>query len=341
MKVLLIGSFEYTIYAPAFESGFKALGHEVISIDYRNYLYGGDKIGSFLTRVQNRYHVGYKMKKYNRDIEEIACETNPDFIFLYRCYHIWPSTIRRLKKKGFFIFTYNNDDPFSGCPSKKYYRFFQAIIPLVDVNYVYRKKNFADYQSVKSKDTQLLLPYYLEHDNYFENCDDDIPVAFIGHYENDGRDRYIKRMLDAEIPVSVFSSGWHESPMYEEIKSCILPRKMGTEYNRYLNRCKIALVFLSRRNNDTYTRRCFEIPATRTLMLSEYTDDLNSLFPDGECAVYFHNEEEAVNKCKWLLSHPEEIRRIAQNGYKRVRELGATEVDRCRQIVSYFQFKER
>ena len=34
MKILLVGSFEHPMYAPAFESGFKALGNEVVTVKY-------------------------------------------------------------------------------------------------------------------------------------------------------------------------------------------------------------------------------------------------------------------------------------------------------------------
>ena len=71
-------------------------------------------------------------------------------------------------------------------------------------------------------------------------------------------------------------------------------------------------------------------------MLSEYTDDLNRMFPADECAVYFKSPEEMVEKCKYLLSHPDEIKRIAENGYNRLKELGGSEIDRCRQIVETY-----
>ena len=96
-------------------------------------------------------------------------------------------------------------------------------------------------------------------------------------------------------------------------------------------------MFLSKLNSDTYTRRCFEIPATQTLMLSEYTDDLNEMFPSDKCAVYFTTPEELVVKCKYLLSHPNEIKQIAENGYKRLKELGGSEIDRCRQIIETYK----
>lgn len=337
MKILLVGSFNHPMYAPAFESGFKALGHNVISLDYENYLYGNGKLGSLMTQVQNRLHLGPKLFNYNRDIINQAKKHRPDFIFLYRCYNIWPSTVKKLKQMGFFVFTYNNDDPFSGTPNLGFYRNFHRILNLSDANFVYRKKNIADYESVGAKNIQVLLPYFIEKSNFYEPCEDTIPVAFLGHYENDGRDKYIKALVDADIPVTIFNgSDWESAPLYENIKSCIKSGKRGAEYNHTINQCQIAIVFLSKLNSDTYTRRCFEIPATKTLMLSEYTDDLNNMFPSDKCAVFFKTPEEMVEKCHYLLNHQEEIKLIAENGYERLKELGGSEVDRCRQIIETY-----
>ena len=68
MKILLVGSFEHPMYAPAFESGFKALGNEVVTVKYDDYLYGSGTINALLTRVQNRIHIGYRLSAYNNDI---------------------------------------------------------------------------------------------------------------------------------------------------------------------------------------------------------------------------------------------------------------------------------
>ncbi len=338
MRILLVGSFEHPMYAPAFESGFSALGHDVEVVKYEDYLYGFGGIGVLLTKIQNRLHIGLKLKHYNKEILMKVQKNKPDFVFLYRCYNIWPKTIEKIKHLNCCVITYNNDDPFSGTPDLGFYRFFQRILKLADINYVYRKKNIADYESVGAKNVKVLLPYYIGKNNYREECEDTIPIAFLGHFENDGRDSYIKALIEAGVPVTVFNgSDWEAAPLYEDIKLCIKPGKRGKDYNHTINECQIAIVFLSKLNNDTYTRRCFEIPATQTLMLSEYTDDLNAMFPADECAVYFRNPDELVKKCKHLLENPLEIKRIARNGYSRLMELGGSEVDRCNQIIETYK----
>ena len=43
-----------------------------------------------------------------------------------------------------------------------------------------------------------------------------------------------------------------------------------------------------------------------------------------------------VEKCRYLLSQPEEIKRVAENGYQRLKQIGGSEVDRCHQIVETY-----
>ena len=334
MKILVVGSFRHEMYAPAFVDGFRSLGHEVMEVDYENYhLKGSNALSRFHNRFQDRYHYGVKMWKYNESIIDIVGKFKPDFVFLYRCYHVFPKTVKIISNLT-KVFSYNNDDPFSGVPSKSYFRHFIGDASYCTINYVYRPRNIDDYAKIGICNTKVLLPYYLRRQNNHISCDKDIPFAFLGHFENDGRDEYILKLKEAGIPVVVYGDEkWKDAPLYNEIKDVVYPDKRGSEYNLTINRCQVCLVFFSKLNHDTYTRRCFEIPATKTVMLCEYTDDMNRMFPDGECAVYFRNAEELVVKAKELLSRPTEIARLATNAYSRLQEIGGSEVDRCRQII--------
>ena len=89
------------------------------------------------------------------------------------------------------------------------------------------------------------------------------------------------------------------------------------DYKKALCGAKIALCFFSKLNRDTYTRRCFEIPATGTLLLSEYSDDLASLYQEGEEADFFKNKEEMIQKIKLYLGNDDLRSRVAVNGNQR------------------------
>lgn len=324
------------MYAPAFAIGFRTLGHDVRCIKTESYRY--PQCLHLFNKLSARFHIGYPVHRLNKDVVKTAEEYGPDLVFLYRCCSIRGKTVSLLKEKGCIVYTYNNDDPFSDIPDRFYNRHFKRTIRLADENYVYRKKNIGDYLSLGIKAPRVLLPYFLSTQNFYMDVPNDIPIAFVGHYEGDGRDALLLSLRKAGLPVSLYSStqSWRRSPYFEEIKDFIQPGAYGADYNKLLNRIEIAIVFLSKINHDTYTRRCFEIPATSTLMLCEYTDDMDALFPEDECACYFRSGTELIDKCRYLLSRPDEVKRIAANGYKRVQEIGGTEVDRCRQVLEDF-----
>ena len=97
----------------------------------------------------------------------------------------------------------------------------------------------------------------------------------------------------------------------------------------------MALCFLSKLNRDTYTRRCFEIPATGTLMLSEHTDDLASLYKEGEEADFFRTREELIEKLKLYFGNEPLRQTVAANGYQRVMADGHDVVSRMEQVLAW------
>lgn len=327
MRIIVVGSFKWEMYAPAIYHSLKKMGHEVYAIEYKEPYKKKILFLSFLSRIEERFHIGLRINKANRELINKVKEVLPDLVFIYRGVFVYPSTIKNIKQEGCRVFSYNNDDPFSGIPSCFYWQLYLRSAQYCDINFVYRKKNINDFAKIGIKNTQILMPYYLKENNYPLDIQRDIDIAFVGHFENDGRDYYIKALLDAGLDVTVFGDQyWLKAPLYNEIKGCLRESKRGEEYNKVLNRIKIALVFLSKINQDTYTRRCFEIPATCGLMLCEYTDDMNTMFTEDVEAVYFRTPEELVEKCKKLLANPSLITKIAFNGYKKI-ILGRHSVD--------------
>lgn len=336
MKIIIVGDFVHEMYEKALYNAFKELGEEVIAFEL--YKYSGNNIFSrFIRKVQSRLLTGPIISKLNSDLIRQVREQKPDLIFLYRTPQIFAKTVIEIKKLGTKVFSYNNDDPFSGIPTLRFWRHYQETAKFCDHNFVYRKKNILDFKNIGIENVSVLRSYYIKENNFPIVCDKKYDVIFIGHYENDGRDKYIKALIDAGISITVFGDKfWKKSSMYKQIKSVIKASKRGKEYNETLNRAKIALVFLSKINADTYTRRCFEIPAAKTLMLSEYTDDLNSMFEADKEAVYFSYPEELVNKCRYLLNNRELISEISNNGYRKLTQAGHEVTDRAKEIMKKY-----
>lgn len=337
MKVLIVGEDRFPIYEKAFKKAFIGLGLECDIFGWYPYTSGN----SLVDKVQNKFLFGPNVNQLNNELYKKVLEYQPDLLFLYRPTMIFLKTLDRIKKElNLKIFIYHNDDPFSKLHPRYLNRHYMRLLPLCDRIFSYRQKNLKDYKKLGYENISLLRSYYLKEKNYYiPNSEKLYDVIFIGHFEDDGRDEYILNLLKNDIKVKVFGPNWKSSKYYNNIveKSGTIKAVYGDEYNLVLNQAKIALVFLSKLNHDTYTRRCFEIPATQTLMLSEYSDDIVSMFEKEKEADYFRNKEEMLEKINYYLQHDNLRHKIGMNGYNRLLQDGHEVTERVREILSVYE----
>lgn len=337
IKILLVGDDTYDMYVKAFYTSFLELGYKNVKLFALNhYMKSDSAIGKLSWRVQSNIAFGPGIIRLNNLLLEYIEESTPDLVFLYTVRVIFPSTIRKIKKMGIKIFMYNNDNPFASYFPKYFWRHYRESLKYADVGFVYRKQNISDYQEKGCKHVELLRSYYMRSRNYpIKEKQLEVPkVVFLGHNEQDERASYIKALLEQGISVGVPKGGWEEF----ESNNPYLVKLENThaKYNEIMNSAEIAIVFLSKINHDTYTRRCFEIPATKTLMLSVYTEDIASMFEADKEAVYFKSKDEFVDKVKYYLDHDEERERISQAGYERLIKDGHEVKNRTLQIVKKY-----
>ena len=341
MRVLVVGSFRFEIYAKAFYDAFRRLGHDVLKLDTEEFVAKGP-FGSVAEKMKHQWLVGSSINFADGVLRRRVSDFRPDLVFLYHCYFFHPSAIRDISKMA-TVFSYDNDDPFERRKDKHNSSFYLEAARYCHLNYVYRRKNVEDFARIGVKNAKVLLPYYIETRNFPIPCEKDTPLAFVGHWEDDGRDRMIKALLDAGLPFELYgdAANWSNSPLWPRLENVYYGPAVGEDYNKVLNRTQVALVFFSKANNDTYTRRCFELPATKTVMLSEYTEDMDKLWPANECCVYFRSKEELVHKACKLLDHEELRQRIAQNAFNRLKAIGGSETDRVREIIADYELIAR
>lgn len=292
MNILQVGDFRFDYYDQSlFESMIKH--NEVENVDkfewrnyFSNYQYNNWFKKIFYT-IENRFKVGPVVNRINRDLIEKTNSKKYDVIFLWRAIHIFPETIEEMRKNSVVI-GYNNDQTFSSHHPWWLFRLLKKSIPYYDHFFVYRPK---DISAIESRGTtaSVFMPTF-DQDRIFpiEPRFQNFDIAFIGHFEDDGRDELILKMLEKGFNVLLRGQRWSESKHYK-----VLTDAMGEivpaydDYNKCLNSAKVCLSFLSKLNSDGYTRRTLEIPATKTTMLAEFTKEQATMFePDIE-AVYF------------------------------------------------------
>lgn len=332
MTILLAGSFRYEIYELAMAKALGLLGWSVHKFRWGDYL-----SDSLLGKIQQKYLWGPSIKRINGALIENCRSLHPHVVFINRGIYITSETIYELKNYTKLVVSYNNDDPFGDYNDKRWRHFVKAI-PAYDINFVYREKNIQDYGNAGANNVYLMRSYYLPKlHRPVQLTDEDrkrfqSDVVYIGHCEPDQRIEYIEALIGAEIHIRLFGTYWKRYlPGNLRKKLGNIRPLRGDDYTKALCASKIALCFLSKLNNDSYARRCFEIPACGTLLMSERTDTLKKLYEEDKEAVYFSDSKELIKKVQDLLNDPEKRNAIAEAGRKRCISEGHDVVSRMRE----------
>lgn len=334
MRVLVVGDWHSDLHETEVCKSLRRLGHDALEFKWFQYFaFDADRprsFGALLKRLQNKYVVGPLVAKINRDFLTQVRHQKPDLIFVYRGTHLMASTLQSIRNElpDCKLVGYNNDDPFS--PTQPWYlwRHFMASIPVYDLMLAYRHANLEDFKRAGARKVDLMRSWYVpdrsfpvqlsEDDRKQYECD----VVFIGHYEPDQRLEYLEAIVRKGYRLRLFgpTKYWQKPLEQSPVLSHLAPTRMvwGEDYNKALCGAKIALCFFSKLNRDTYTRRCFEIPATQTLMLSEYSEDLASLYARGHEADYFDSKEQMLDRIELYNSDLSLQKRVALNGYLKV-----------------------
>lgn len=359
MRILLAGDWHSGLHEEAISKALVSRGHEVSCFKWNTYFSKHSKsfrdaAGWFLERLQNKFLLGPLVTRLNEDLVLYAQKCRPDAILIYRGSHVLKRTVARLVNDHpqAAVVGYNNDDPFSPNYPRWLWRHYLGAVPAYDLVLAYRVGNLHDLRVIGAKRTELWRSWFVadthrppvltEEDLRRYACD----VVFVGHYENDGRLDALDLLVKEGVSVRVFgpykglgASGWHgkiERSRYlrEQGPTQYL---YGGEYVKAIGSAKIALCFLSKLNRDTYTRRCFEIPAIGTALFSEYSSDLESLFLEGKEAEFFRSPEELAMKVRLYLANREQLVSLAKNGERRVHADGHDIEGRVAQLEKWFE----
>lgn len=328
---------------PAFADALTKIGHEVVPFAFHDFFNG--KLGHYQSALPVS---GPALLSLNRSLLKKVYAAKPDLVLVWNGTHVLPRTLRVIKSAGAVLASYNNDDPFGhrihdSVPwyHRYLWRWYIKCLEYFDINFVYRTVNVKEAASFGARNIHVLKPYFIsDQDKPIElseaerrqtACD----VVFIGHYEPDGREEYLRALVNAGVHVRLYGGKYWTRNVLGDLADYFgdIAPVYGRDYVKTLCGAKMCLAILSKMNRDTYTRRCFEIPACGRLLLCERTDDLKEMFIEGEEAIFFSGKEELVEKVLWLLKHPVEIERIAEAGRRRVWADGHDVISRARQFV--------
>lgn len=338
MQILIVGDWSYSIYEQALSESLKKIGCSVNSFNISKYF----KSRSLLKRLENRYSIGGTIKAVNRDLSKSLTNEAYDVVFFYRVRHVNSELVKNYKSinpNTKFVY-YNNDDPFSINYQASYWKKSIELSKCCDLIYSYRYKNITDFKRVTSNKTiKLLPPSYVKSKDVLSKQEVKIYDAiFVGHYENDGRDQTINFLQKNNINILVCGTGWNDSPLRADIENVqgrpIAP-VYGALYNKTLASSYFALIFLSKLNNDTFTRRNYEIPAAKTIPITENVSlsRKNNLPILNQEDYYFSNKEELLYILRSKLENKQALLKECNQYFDRLVSNENEITDRAKQLI--------
>lgn len=325
---MIVGAWRWEMYEQAFARGMRENGVEVLELSstpFFDHRFGRLQLALPIPTVS--------LFRFNRAVISTASKHRPDWVLFWRPTHIVPSTVRKLNALGIRSGSYNNDDPFGptahgNVPWHHHFLWYWYLkcLPHFACNFFFRRVNCIEAGAHEARHAEVLLPYFRPwRDRPLELTKEDqdrfgTDVVFVGHYERDGRELAIRALMSAGLKVKIWGGHYWSPVVLGDLYRSLAPitPAEGDDYAKALCGAKVCLAFLSKLNRDTYTRRCFEIPACGGVMLAERTEDLKRLFEEDKEACYFSSTSELVEKALWLVENPNVRRRIAQAGLRRV-----------------------
>lgn len=343
---MLVGDWHSKVHEDPASLALSSLGHQVCGFAWHTYFSSRERLTGLWNRFQNKYLMGPQIRSLNADLLAEAAKFRPELVFVYRGTHILPSTIRQMHEclPGLVIIGYNNDDPFAPAQPRWLWRHFLACLPEYDAALAYRHHNLEDFSRHGARRVFLLRSWFVPAINHPVKLSPEeksrfrTDVVFIGHFEDDGRLQMLEEIVKQGMQLKLFGPvGWDEAVAKSPWLRPLGPIRpvWGDDYNKALCGAKVALCFFSRLNRDSYTRRCFEIPATGTLMLSEYSEDLAAMFTEGRDADYFRSTEELIGKLRLYLTDDSRRASVAASGLRRVHADGHDVQSRLRAMLQW------
>ena len=169
----------------------------------------------------------------------------------------------------------------------------------------------------------------------------DLDFCFVGLWSRK-RQQYIEAALDVTANGAVYGPKWFRKTFRDaRLRRVVKGRYIGGEpLVRLYNRTKVVINVTEwgaagGAQRSGMTMRLFEVPATRTLLLTDSSADIELAIRPGEHVATFHDVDEFREKLRFYLANAAERERIATQGFEHVRTRCTYDVMAERLIAAY------
>ena len=333
-KILIVGkTIELGRTEEVYGRGFEAIGCEVEHFSW-NLAEPSLLSRSLLQRASWRLAWQLRAKAANQKLIETAKQFQPDLTFVVSPLLMQPNTIKALKQYG-RAFVFFTDNPLDNHHTHTN-AWVQQGLSVWDAVFIWSQELVTQISDRGIKNV-FYHPFCSDTKYHYPQLqtNPDYDVAFIGNWDDScKRERYLKTITDCRL--GIWGSDYWQTRCQEAlIKKSHQGMCSYTEISQVLGSAKIGLNILRPQNEMGHNIRTFEIPAAKTLMLSERNQELLNLFAEDTEAVYFSSPEELNRKATYLLNNDSLVKSVAEAGYQKA--LQHTSDRRIQEIKSIYK----
>lgn len=264
--------------------------------------------------------------RQNADLIKAVRNRAPDMLFIIKGEFILPGTVRLLSRKmGILTISYQWDDPFYSHEDHKFHdryrreNFLRSAglydhVFIFDSHYVrvLKQKGFTSVDFLPlATDPDI---YRLQNTSEEERKQYSYDICFVGApFKN--RVRLFNRLRGFNL--GVFGSHW-DNTKYDIKWDYFKGPARGETVNKLYSTSKIVLNIHHPQSVAGVNTRTFDIPACGAFEMVDFKEDLERLFKIGDEIVCYKDDGELLEKIEYYLKNPNEMKRIAENGRKRV-----------------------
>ena len=240
-----------------------------------------------------------------------------DVIWVDKAVFITKKTTRILRLNCEKLIHYTPDPAFRINSSRHFYQ----SLPLYD--YVITTKSFEkkDYINHIAEDKLIYIPQGYNRELHYPRHSFEAKkeqVLFIGLHEN-SREKVIDNLLSHDIPVALAGMNWERyvAKRKDKLLTYLGKGVFGEKYASTVSASRFGLGLVSKRFPELHTTRTFEIPACGTALITERNEETIKYF-DEEDVIFYSNAKEMVERIKFFMDRPDDLKRTTNNGYLNV-----------------------
>jgi hypothetical protein len=245
--------------------------------------------------------------------------------------------LREIGKLGVKLANFLTDDPWNRRNSAG---FFWTALREYDLVCTPRLANIADLKNHGCRRVEY-LPFGYNPNCHFpqlsSNANEEkwfsAEVAIIGGADDD-RLPFARACVKAGFKLATYGGYWDR---VADLRPFHKGFAYGAALRKAVSGAAVSVCLVRRANRDGHSMRSYELPAMRAIVLAELTDDHCEIFGrEGDCALFFKDATEMVNKAKWLISHQTQGREMAARAHARLTAGANTYRDRLHTIVATY-----